>query len=101
MKLIIVTVVDEYRKDVVKLFKKAEIESFSESDIEGFKTKGASNMASNWFAGERFGADSQMFFSFAQEESVETLFELIKDFNGNLESNNPMRAVVVPIEKFI
>ena len=58
-------------------------------------------MVSNWFAGERFGADSQMFFSFAQEERVDVLFELIKEFNQNLESNNPMRAVVVPIEKYI
>ncbi len=101
MKLVIVTVVDEYRKDVVKLFKKAEIESFSESDIEGFKTRKAGNMASNWFAGERFGADSHVFFSFAKEERVDSLFVLIKEFNQNLESNNPMRAVVVPIEKYI
>jgi lysyl-tRNA synthetase class I len=101
MKLVIVTVVDQYRKDVVKLFKKAEIESFSESDIEGFKTRSAGNLASNWFAGERIGADSQVFFSFAQEERVDVLLELIKEFNQNLESNNPMRAVVVPIEKYI
>ena len=101
MKLVIVTVVDEYRKDVIKLFKKAEIESFSESDIGGFKTSKESNLTSNWFAGERIGNDSQMFFSFAQEERVETLFELIKEFNQNLESNNPMRVVVVPIEKYI
>jgi len=101
MKLVIVTVVDEYRKDVIKLFKKAQIESFSESDIEGFKTKVSGQIASNWFASERSGADSEMFFSFAREERVDTLFELIKDYNQNLESNNPIRAVVVPIEKYI
>ncbi|MDX1700728.1 MAG: hypothetical protein R3250_08930, partial [Melioribacteraceae bacterium] len=66
-----------------------------------FKTSNESNLTSNWFAGERIGNDSQMFFSFAHEEKVESLFELIEDFNRNLESNNPMRAVVVPIEKYI
>lgn len=33
MKLVIVTVVDEYKKDIIKLFKQAQINNFSESDI--------------------------------------------------------------------
>ena len=38
MKLVLVTVVDEYKKEVFRLFKEAGITSFSESDMEGFKT---------------------------------------------------------------
>jgi len=101
MKLVIVTVVDEYKKDVIMLFRQAEIENFSESDIEGFKTKVSGYIASNWFASERNGADSEMFFSFAQEDRIDELFKLIKAYNQNLESNNPVRAIVVPIEKYI
>lgn len=101
MKLVIVTTVDEYKREVIKLFKNAEIENFSESDIEGFKTTTSIQLASNWFASEQSGADSEMFFSFAHENKVNRLFKLIKEFNLKLESNNPIRAVVVPIEKFI
>ncbi len=101
MKLVIVTVVDEYRKDVVNLFKQAEIENFSEFDIEGFKTKVSGQISSNWFASERSGDDSEMFFSFAREERIDILFKLIEDYNSRLNSNTPVRAIVVPIEKFI
>lgn len=101
MKLVIVTVVDYYKKDIIKLFKQAQIENFSESDIEGFKTNGSLKLGSNWFASESSGADSEMFFSFTEEENIDVLFNLIKEFNKNLETNNPIKAIVVPIEKFI
>ena len=42
-----------------------------------------------------------MFFSFTDDEHIDNLFDLIKAFNKNLETNNPMKAIVVPIEKFI
>ncbi|WP_178988674.1 hypothetical protein [Winogradskyella schleiferi] len=101
MKLVIVTVVDYYKKDVIKLFKQAQINNFSESDIEGFKTSASVIQSSNWFASENSGADSELFFSFTEDENIDALFKLIKEFNTNLETNNPVRAIVVPIEKFI
>src|SRR5690606_13194130 len=101
MKLVIVTIVDEYKKDVLSLFKQARIENFSESDIEGFKSPDTLQLPASWFATESSGADSEMFFSFTDEEKIEVLFTLIKAFNSRLKSNNPVRAVVVPIEKYI
>ncbi|WP_092470854.1 hypothetical protein [Winogradskyella thalassocola] len=101
MKLVIVTVVDYYKKDIIKLFKQAQINNFSESDIEGFKTSATVKLSSNWFASEHTGADSELFFSFTEEENIDELFTLIKEFNKNLETDNPIKAVVVPIERFI
>lgn len=101
MKLLIVTVVEQFDDDILKLFKRAKIESFSESHIDGFKNPASVFMASNWFPSEKGGVKSSMFFSFTDEDKVDTLFELIEDFNNNLETNNPIRAVVVPIEKSI
>src|SRR5690606_40302267 len=101
MKLLIVTVVEEYAKEILQLFKKANIESFSGSDIDGYKNPASVLMASNWFPTEKGGVGSTMFFSFTTEGSIEVLFQLISEFNNNLETNNPIRAVVVPIEKYI
>ncbi|MCM4165447.1 MULTISPECIES: hypothetical protein [unclassified Arenibacter] len=101
MKLLIVTVVEEYAKEMLQLFKKANIESFSGSDIDGYKNPASVLMAANWFPTEKGGVGSTMFFSFTTEESIEVLFQLISKFNNNLETNNPIRAVVVPIEKYI
>ncbi len=101
MKLVIVTAVEEFQKDVLKLFKNAHIENFSSSDIDGYKNGSSVLMASNWFSGPKGGNQSGMFFSFTEEEHIEALFNLIEEFNKNLETNNPIKAVVVPIEKFI
>jgi hypothetical protein len=101
MKLVIVTAVEEFHKDVIKLFKQSGIENFSESDIDGYKNASSLLMASNWFSARKGGNESVMFFSFTIDENIETLFNLIQNFNTNLETNNPIKAVVVPIEKFI
>ena len=101
MKLLIVTVVEEFEKEILRLFKKANIESFSGSDIDGYKTQTSMLRTASWFPSEKGGVESSLFFSFTEDENIEVLFELIKAFNQNLETNNPIKGVVVPIEKFI
>lgn len=101
MKLVMVTAVEAFHKDVIKLFKQAGIESFSESDIDGYKNGSSLLMASNWFSGTKGGNESNMFFSFTEDVRIDSLFNLIKEFNTNLETNNPVKAIVVPIERYI
>ena len=101
MKLLIVTVVEEFEKETLRLFKKANIESFSESHIDGYKNSTSILRTASWFPSEKGGVESSLFFSFTEEESIDKLFKLIKEFNQYLETNNPIKAVVVPIEKSI
>lgn len=101
MKLVLVTAVEEFQKDVLKLFKEAKIENFSSSDIDGYKNIPSLLVASNWFSGIKGGNESIMYFSFTKDKNIDDLFNLIKEFNKNLETNNPVKAVVVPIEKWI
>ena len=101
MKLVIVTSVKEFHNDIAKLFKKGNIKNYSKLDIEGYKNGNLSELSSNWFASDKHGNESNMFFSFTEEDNIDALFELIKEFNQSIETNNPIRAIVVPIEKFI
>jgi len=101
MKLVIVTAVEEFQKDVLKLFKNAKIENFSSSDIDGYKSAASLLMTSSWFPSVKGGNESSLFFSFTEDSKIDALFRLIKEFNNNLETNNPIKAIVVPIEKFI
>ncbi|GGW61807.1 hypothetical protein ITJ86_11440 [Winogradskyella sp. F6397] len=101
MKLVIVTAVEEFQNDVLKLFKKANIENFSSSEIDGYKNGSSVLMTSSWFAGQKSGNESSLFFSFTEEENIDTLFDVITEFNSNLETNNPIKVVVVPIERCI
>ncbi len=101
MKLLMVTVVEEFEQDILRLFKEANIESFSGSDIDGYKNPTSMVRTSSWFPSEKSGVESNLFFSFTEDENIDGLFKLIKAFNNNLETNNPIKAVVVPIEKSI
>jgi len=101
MKLLIITALAEFQKDVLKILKEAEIEAFSSSDIEGYKKANSFIAAQSWFPGERNGDDSMLFFSFTKEELITPLFKLIKEYNKNLPTNNPVRVAVVGIEQFI
>src|SRR5690606_18152708 len=99
MKLLIVTVVDQFQKEILQLFKKANIESYSGSDIEGYKNASSFMMKSSWFPSEKGGADSSMYCSFTEDEKIDLFFTLAIQFNKNMEANNPIHAVVVPIER--
>ncbi|PWI31719.1 hypothetical protein DI383_02710 [Flavobacteriaceae bacterium LYZ1037] len=101
MKLVIVTSVEEFQKDVLKLFKNADIYNLSSSDIDGYKNGSSILMTSSWFPGEQFSNESRLFFSFTEDEKIDALFSLIKEFNSSIETNNAVRAVVVPIERQI
>lgn len=101
MKLLIVTVVNQYQKEVLRLFKKAEIVNYSTSDIEGYKNTTSFIMNSSWYPSEKGGAESSMFFSFTEDRKINLFFKLVMQFNENIETNNPIHAVVVPIERNI
>ncbi|QAA80508.1 hypothetical protein EI546_01635 [Aequorivita sp. H23M31] len=101
MKLLIVTVVDQFEKEVLRLFKESSIESYSGSDIEGYKNGSSFMMNASWFPSEKSGADSLLFFSFTEDKKIDIFFSLVAQFNEKLETNNPIHAVVVPIERSI
>ncbi len=92
----------EFQKEVLKFFKKANIEAFSSSEIDGYKNAANSLVATqSWFPGEKGGNESSMFFSFTDEDRISDFFNQVREFNDQLETNNPVRAVVVPIERSI
>ncbi len=96
--MIVVTSVGQYKDALLQIFKKAGVERFSGSDISGYREQGDLFMGS-WFPSEPGGSPSIMFFSFAQEEKLGELFQLLEEFNREKGGHNPIRAVVVPIER--
>ncbi|MBT4413375.1 MAG: hypothetical protein HOC83_04735 [Polaribacter sp.] len=101
MKLVLVTAVEEFQKDVLKIFTKANIKNFSSADIAGYKNAPSLLMGSNWFSAGKSGNESIMFFSFTNKDKIDDLFKIIQEFNNHVETNNPIKAIVVPVEKFL
>jgi hypothetical protein len=99
MKLLIVTCVKEYQDDVTKIFKEANIHVFSATDVIGFKDNRSPNLMEDWFASGDEKFDSLMLFSFTGDENAKNGIELIKKYNEQSETNFPVRAFIVPVEK--
>ncbi len=99
MKLLIVTSVSEFHKAILKLFREAHIDAFSSSEIDGYKNSLIATQS--WFPGEKGGNESLMFFSFTEEDKVNGFFKLVEEFNKQLETDNPVRVIVLPIERYL
>jgi hypothetical protein len=101
MKFFIVTCLKEYQDDVNKIFKQANINVFSATDLIGFKDNQSPDMLQEWFASGDEKFDSLMVFSFTDTEKAEHGMELIKQLNKVSQTNFPVRAFIVPVEKSI
>ena len=100
MKLLIVTAVKSYEKQAVKLFKKARILAFSNKDINGFKTLDQEDLIDNWFSSSSQNVKSVLFFTFSEEDKIELLLKELEVLNMTVENGNPLRAIVLNIEKY-
>ena len=100
-KLLIVTGVSYYEEQVLKLFKEANIERLSGSHIKGYKDVPTIVANSSWFPSQKGGANSIMFFSFTDDDKIDLFFSLVEKFNKDLKTNNPIHAIVAPIERSI
>ena len=82
MKLLLITSILEFEKEVCKLFKKAEIQVYSTSDIQGQKFFASKNIQDNWFSAQRDSYDSKLYFSFTSEDKIDAIFKSVEEFNS-------------------
>lgn len=101
MKMIVVTLVDQNREEVLKIFKDAGVEHFSGHDIAGYRENGEPLMIQSWFPSQKGGTDSELFFAFIQAEQVTLLFGKLAEFNRSKGGEHPVHAVEIPVERFL
>jgi len=99
MKLLFVTSLKEYQKTVADILNKAEIPVFSVTETIGFKDHHRTNLLDNWFSSGTEQFNSIFVFSFTEQSKTEKAIELIKEYNATNESEFPIRAFIVPVEK--
>ena len=99
MKLLIITAIKEFEKDVLKILKKGEVKTFTFKEVKGFKDLSEEAMESNWFASEMNINESILFYAFVKKENVDAVFELVKTFNDQQESMSQIHLASLNIEK--
>src|SRR5690606_41731312 len=101
MKMIVVTLVDQNREEVLKSFKDAEVERFSGHDIAGYRENGEPLMLESWVPSQKGGTDSERFFAFIQAEQVTRLLGRSAQFHRSQGGEHPVHAVEIPVERFL
>ena len=99
MKLLLITAVKEFEKEIKQLLKKASVHSFSYQEVKGYKNSTGEAVESNWFGSEMNETDSILFYAFTAKEKVDALFELVAEFNKEQQSLSHIHIAVLNIEK--
>ncbi len=99
MKLLVITAVQEYSKDIKAILKKSEISTYSYKDVTGFRDLSEESLENNWFAGEMHESQSVIFYAFVEKENSDQLFNRVKEFNDLQKTMSKVHVVVLNIEK--
>jgi nitrogen regulatory protein PII len=99
MKLLLITAVKEFEKEIKHLLKKSQVKSFSYKDVKGFKDNSEDAIEANWFATNMQETESVLFYAFVEKEKVDALFELVAVFNKEQVTKSNIHVAVLNIER--
>lgn len=99
MKLLIITAVIDFENEIKQMLKKAHVKTFTYKEVRGFTDLSEEAIESNWFAGDMNETESILFYAFVKKENIDSLFDLVNDFNGKQETKSNIHIAVLNIEK--
>ena len=99
MKLLMITAIEAFEKDIKFLLKKSKITTFSYTDIKGYRDITEESVEDNWFASEMNESQSIIFYAFIPKESADELFNVVNEFNNQQRTKSKVHVVVLNIEK--
>ena len=99
MKLLLITAVSEFEKEVKQTLKKAQVKTFSYREVTGYRNTSEDAIESNWFGSEMNENESIMFYAFVPKENVDMVFSAISEFNSNQETLSHIHSAILNIEK--
>ncbi len=100
MKLVLITAIAEFEKDVKKMLKEAKVKSYSYRDVKGFRDASEEGIETNWFGAEMNEIESIVFYAFVEKNNVEVLFGLVEKFNAEQNSGSKVHAAVFAVERY-
>jgi hypothetical protein len=99
MKLLVVTSLKEYQKNVAKIMDLSGITVFSVTETIGFKDHHTFNLLDNWFSSGDEQFDAIFLFSFTEAAKADQALSLIRKYNTQNENGFPIRGFVMAVEK--
>ena len=100
MKLVVITAIAEFEKDIKKMLKEAKVKSYSYRDVKGFRDASEENVESNWFGSEMNETDSIVFYAFILQQNLDTLFQEVNQFNKEQKTISKVHLAVLTVEQY-
>ncbi|MCK5867502.1 MAG: hypothetical protein KAG14_03815 [Mycoplasmataceae bacterium] len=99
MKLLIITSIKAFKKEIKGILKDAEVKVYSYKDVIGFRDASRLGMQENWFANTMNEGEAIFFYAFVAKENVDLVFEKVDKFNLEQESQSTIHVAVLNIER--
>lgn len=99
MKLLVITAIKEFKKDILMMLKEAGVKGFSYREVTGFQDNSEVELGLNWFASDMNENESILFFAFVNKEKVDSFFNIVEEYNSKLEIKSRVHIAVLNIEK--
>ena len=99
MKLVVITAIAEFDKEVKKMLKEAKVLSYSYRDVKGYRDSTEDAVETNWFGSEMNETEAILFFAFVAKENVDKLFELVNEFNKEQKTLSHIHVASLNVEK--
>ena len=102
LKYVIIQYEESLHKELEGIFSEIHINAYSEIPVDGFmKNADGDTNLSNWFGASNEPYRYIMSCSFMEEDRADLLLRRIEKFNATAESEDPISAYVLPVEKFV
>ena len=98
MKLLIITSISEFEKEIKQMLVKANVKNFSYKEVIGYHNTSDEALGDNWFATEMNENESILFYAFVPSENVAFVFNSINEFNAIQETTSKIHVATVNIE---
>ena len=100
MKLVVITAIAEFEKDIKNMLKEAKVKSYSYRDVKGFRDASEESVESNWFGSEMNETDSIVFYAFILQQNLDTLFQEVNQFNKEQKTISKVHLAVFSVEQY-
>ena len=100
MKLVVITAIAAFEKEIKKMLKEAKVKSYSYRDVKGFRDASEEGIEDNWFGSEMNETDSVVFYAFILQQNIDILFDEVTQFNKYQETISKVHLAVLSLEKY-
>lgn len=101
MKLLLITTIKEFEKNVKDLLVLSGVNVFSYTAVKGYKAESKEAHADNWFASDFTESNSLMFMAFVADDRLDEVCGKVKNFNAKQEFQSKVHVVTLDVEKSI